>query len=125
MAHVPQRVVIFNRNASYNIYLKENKKIEKSLIEACSLDFIYSSISSNLGESGSSISGGQRQRIGIARAIASNPKLLFLDEAFNGIDLETSIKILSYIKEIQITTILISHNINHLNLCDRVIKLTN
>ena len=97
--------------------------LQNSLKKGCRLDFIESFNNEPLGESGSRISGGQRQRIGIARALARNPEILFLDEAFNGIDLETSLKILSYLKQIKITTILISHNIKHLDECDNVIKL--
>jgi phospholipid/cholesterol/gamma-HCH transport system ATP-binding protein len=61
-------------------------------------------------------SGGMQKRIGIARAIAMNPKYLFCDEPNSGLDPKTSIIIDGLIREItdeyQITTIVITHDMN-------------
>lgn len=60
------------------------------------------------------LSGGQRQRIALARAIATNPKLLLLDEPFGALDakvrkeLRTSLKDIQ--KEIGITSIMVTHD---------------
>ncbi len=64
----------------------------------------------------SEISGGMQKRVGIARAIAMNPKYLFVDEPNSGLDPQTSIVIDSLISEItaeyQTTTIMITHDMN-------------
>jgi phospholipid/cholesterol/gamma-HCH transport system ATP-binding protein len=64
----------------------------------------------------SEISGGMQKRVGIARAIAMNPKYLFVDEPNSGLDPQTSIVIDELIKEIteeyDITTIVITHDMN-------------
>jgi phospholipid/cholesterol/gamma-HCH transport system ATP-binding protein len=64
----------------------------------------------------SEISGGMQKRVGIARAIAMNPKYLFVDEPNSGLDPQTSIVIDKLIKEItdeyDMTTIVITHDMN-------------
>lgn len=61
----------------------------------------------------SQLSGGQRQRIAIARALATNPKILLSDEATSALDPITSRSILNLLKEINeklgITIVLITH----------------
>ncbi len=62
------------------------------------------------------ISGGMQKRVGIARAIAMNPKYLFVDEPNSGLDPQTSIVIDELIKEIteeyDTTTVIITHDMN-------------
>ncbi len=62
------------------------------------------------------ISGGMQKRVGIARAIAMNPKYLFVDEPNSGLDPQTSIVIDELIQEITeefgTTTVVITHDMN-------------
>jgi len=62
------------------------------------------------------ISGGMQKRVGIARAIAMNPKYLFVDEPNSGLDPQTSILIDNLISEIteeyNTTTLVITHDMN-------------
>ncbi len=64
----------------------------------------------------SEISGGMQKRVGIARAIAMNPKYLFVDEPNSGLDPQTSIVIDNLISELTeeygTTTIVITHDMN-------------
>ncbi|MCX6736384.1 MAG: metal ABC transporter ATP-binding protein [Candidatus Parcubacteria bacterium] len=61
------------------------------------------------------LSGGQQQRVFIARAIAGEPKIIFLDEPTSGIDAKTQDEFYTLIKklntELDLTLILISHDI--------------
>ncbi len=62
------------------------------------------------------LSGGMKKRVGIARAIAMNPKYLFVDEPNSGLDPRTSIVIDELIKEIteeyNTTTVVVTHDMN-------------
>lgn len=62
------------------------------------------------------LSGGMQKRVGIARAIAMNPKYLFVDEPNSGLDPQTSILIDDLIKELteefNTTTVVITHDMN-------------
>jgi D-methionine transport system ATP-binding protein len=61
----------------------------------------------------SELSGGQKQRVGIARALATDPKLLLSDEATSALDPETTQSILELLKRINadlgLTVLLITH----------------
>jgi D-methionine transport system ATP-binding protein len=73
----------------------------------------------------SQLSGGQKQRIAIARALATNPKVLLCDEATSALDPTTTRSILSLLKEINqklgITVIVITHEMSVIEeICHRV-----
>ena len=76
------------------------------------------------------LSGGQQQRIAIARALATNPKVLLCDEATSALDPKTTHTILDLIREINrqmgITVIVITHQMSVVQeICNRVAILEN
>ena len=73
----------------------------------------------------SQLSGGQKQRVGIARALASDPKILLCDEATSALDPQTTTAILALLQDINkrlgITIIVITHEMAVVkDICDRV-----
>lgn len=71
------------------------------------------------------LSGGQKQRVGIARALATEPKVLLCDEATSALDPETTQSILALLRQVNrelgITILLITHEIPVIKeICDRV-----
>jgi len=71
------------------------------------------------------LSGGQKQRVGIARALASDPKILLCDEATSALDPQTTKSILALIKDInrqlKLTVVVITHEMQVIKeICDKV-----
>ena len=71
------------------------------------------------------LSGGQKQRIAIARALATDPKVLLCDEATSALDPNTTHSILTLIKDINrklgITVVVITHQMSVVEeICDHV-----
>ncbi len=78
----------------------------------------------------SQLSGGQKQRVGIARALASNPKVLLSDEATSALDPQTTKSILALLRDINqrlhLTIVMITHQMEVVKqICDRVAVIEN
>ena len=74
----------------------------------------------------SELSGGQKQRIAIARALASQPKVLLADEPTGALDSQTSEEVMALIKKINNegkTILVVTHEHEIANMCARIITL--
>jgi ATP-binding cassette subfamily B multidrug efflux pump len=78
-----------------------------------------------VGERGITFSGGQKQRCSIARALATDPKILILDDSFSSVDTNTEEEILKNLKRFMYgrTSIIISHRISTVKDADHIIVL--
>jgi ATP-binding cassette subfamily B protein RaxB len=77
-----------------------------------------------VGDMGDVFSGGEKQRILLARALYRNPRILFLDEATSSLDGPSENRIVTALRQLPITRIVIAHRRETIAMCDRVIDLT-
>lgn len=101
-------------NVGYGLEIRGVKKAER---EAKALEMIRMvGLEGHERESLDSLSGGMRQRVGIARALASDPDILLMDEAFSALDPlvknDLQFELLRIQEQTGKTIIFITHNIN-------------
>ena len=102
-----------------NLSYEEEKRRASELLEIVGLsdDLLY--------KYPHEFSGGQRQRIGIARSVATKPKLIIADEPVSALDLSVQAQVLNYMKEIQkqfgMSYLFISHDLGVIkHMCDEI-----
>ena len=78
-----------------------------------------------VGERGVTLSGGQKQRAALARALATDPRILVLDDALSAVDTETEEQILQGLREVRRsrTTFLVSHRVSTVKDADLIVVL--
>ena len=75
------------------------------------------------------LSGGMRQRVALVRTLATNPKILLLDEPFSALDFQTKLKLEDLVfltlKQFEKTAILVTHDIGEaIAMSDRIYMLS-
>jgi ATP-binding cassette subfamily B protein len=78
-----------------------------------------------VGERGVTLSGGQKQRVTLARVLASEPKVLILDDALASVDASTEREILDRLRDVirSRTTLLVAHRITTVKEADEIVVL--
>lgn len=102
-----------------NLSYEEEKRWASELLEIVGLS------DDSLYKYPHEFSGGQRQRIGIARSVATKPKLIIADEPVSALDLSVQAQVLNYMKEIQkqfgMSYLFISHDLGVIkHMCDEI-----
>jgi ATP-binding cassette subfamily B multidrug efflux pump len=128
---VPQEPFLLAANARENIAMGRDIS-EAEIITAAKAARAHDFISqlehgylTPLGEGGAKLSTGQKQLIAIARALAGQPKILFLDEATSHIDSETEQVVQLALNELrgQVTIVAIAHRLSTIRDADQIIVL--
>ncbi|WP_295850915.1 methionine ABC transporter ATP-binding protein [uncultured Microbacterium sp.] len=113
-------------NVAYPLKVAGWKKADRDKRVAELLDFV--GIGDKAKQYPRRLSGGQKQRVGIARAIATDPRILLADEATSALDPQTTAEVLDLLREINrrlgITIVVITHQASIVHeLCDQVIVM--
>ncbi len=129
---VLQENILFNRSIHENIALGDPAMARARVMQAARLagadEFIaqlpqgYDTI---IEERGANLSGGQRQRIAIARALATNPRILIFDEATSALDYESERIIQEQHGAIARgrTVLIIAHRLAAVRPCTRIVGM--
>ncbi|KAE8846553.1 hypothetical protein CFE70_002941 [Pyrenophora teres f. teres 0-1] len=141
MAYVGQEPTLFNATifenirhgliSSATVATNDEEDRERVIVAAKAAyahDFIMAlprGYDTELREKGHSLSGGQRQRIAIARAIVSDPKILFLDEATAALDTHSEKVIQKALESASRTrtTIVIAHRLSTIRNADNIVVM--
>lgn len=130
IGYLPQEVSVFRKmsvedNIMTVLELTDLNKVERhAKMESLLDEFGLTHVRKNLGQS---LSGGEKRRTEIARALATDPKFILLDEPFAGVDpiaVEDIQRIVSKLKKRNIGVLITDHNVQEtLSITDRAYLL--
>jgi lipopolysaccharide export system ATP-binding protein len=126
LGYLPQEASIFRRlTVSQNIQaVLELQNYDEEEIQSRTEELLVDLHITHIRDNPAiSLSGGERRRVEIARALATNPRFILLDEPFAGVDPIAVLdiqKIIHFLKERDIGVLITDHNVREtLGICDR------
>lgn len=132
VTYVPQGNTLFSGTIANNLQSGKidstPEEMEKAARAACAWSFIEelpNGLNTVIGERGHGLSEGQAQRIAITRAFLKKAPVMILDEATSALDMETEMKVLRAVKDLDYpcTCLVITHRLTALRICSRVLRV--
>jgi ATP-binding cassette, subfamily B, multidrug efflux pump len=127
---VPQEGFLFSTTLRENVALAEGSEpraewaARVAQLEKDVRDFPQG-FETTVGERGLTLSGGQKQRTALARALATDPRILVLDDSLSAVDTETEEEILAGLRDVMRsrTTFLVSHRVSTVKQADLIVVM--
>lgn len=129
IAYSPQQPFLSNTSLRHNIDLGDQHPQQDAALAAEAAQMTEdiktfpNGMEEEVGETGINLSGGQKQRVSLARAFASKRSIFILDDPLSAVDRLTEKALMSRILSATQGVVLVSHRLDELQLCDRVLVL--
>ena len=112
VGYVPQQGFLFSGTIASNVAFGTDDASEKDLLHAIdvaqAMELVTEKedgLQTTIAQGGTNVSGGQRQRLAIARALATHPEVLVLDDSFSALDYATDARLRQALAREQADTI--------------------
>ncbi|MHA6530743.1 ABC transporter ATP-binding protein [Paenibacillus sp. BAC0078] len=130
IGYVPQEVLLFSGSVRENIAWGNPQATQEEIEQAAAAAQIHDTVielphgyDTMLGQRGVNLSGGQKQRLTIARALVRKPAILILDDSTSALDAVTEGRLLTELKRMSCTTLLITQKISSTVSADLILLL--
>lgn len=125
---VLQDTYLFTDTIKNNINITNRETNDENIVNTCVAADVYDDIMGFdekfhylIGKGGNNVSGGQKQRFAIARTLLKGSKFIIFDDSLSKLDTKTKLHILNNIIQMQVGTIIISHDLEAVKKCDKVL----
>ena len=125
---VLQDTYLFTDTIKNNINITNRETNDENIVNTCVAADVYDDIMGFdekfhylIGKGGNNVSGGQKQRFAIARTLLKGSKFIIFDDSLSKLDTKTKLHIFNNIIQMQVGTIIISHDLEVVKKCDKVL----